>query len=296
MRLNVLIKSMRLPFVVLSPICVFLGVSTVIAHQGEVDLFILILAIIGGLFAAISVNVFNEYLDFKSGLDLITKRTLFSGGSGALPANPTMYRSVFGLGILTLLLTLAVGAVVIYFAGLVILPIGILGVLLIVLYTGWLNKKPILCLVSPGLGYGVLMVIGSQVALEGEYTMLPFCVALLPFFLTNNLLLLNQYPDIEADITVGRNHLAIAYGTTVANWVYGFFAIAALVAIILPVAVGYFPPLSLIALLPMPLAFYALYGAIKHQKLIGQHLRFLTANVAVSILSPLLLGVSLIYI
>jgi len=287
---------MRLPFVVLSPICVFLGVSTVIAHQGDIDPLMLALVTLGGVLAAISANVFNEYLDFKSGLDFLTNRTLFSGGSGALPANPAMHRAVLGLAFITLLLTLAVGVIVIYSTGLAILPIGFLGVLLIILYTGWLNEKPILCLISPGLGYGILMVVGSQVVLEGQYKMLSFGVALVPFFLANNLLLLNQYPDIDADITVGRNHLAIAYGTNIANWAYGFFATATLAAILLPVVLGYLPSLSLIALLPMPLAFYALYGGIKYQKLIGEHVRFLAANAAVSLLAPLLLGVSLIFI
>lgn len=293
--MSVLIKSMRLPFVVLSPICVLLGAGTVIARQGEVDIFILLLAVIGGLFAAISANVINEYLDFKSGLDLITKKTPFSGGSGALPANPSMSKAVFSLAISTLILTLLVGGVVVYRVGWVIAPMGVLGVLLIILYTGWLNKKPLLCLVSPGFGYGILMVLGSQVALEGEYAMFAFCAALVPFFLANNLLLLNQYPDIDADATVGRNHFAIAYGVKGANWVYGFFASAAFIAILLPVVSGYFPPLSWVALLPMPLALYALYGAIKYQKSIGQHLRFLSSNVAVSILSPLLLGLSFIF-
>jgi len=43
-------------------------------------------AFVGALFAHISANVFNEYFDFKSGIDLNTQRTPFSGGSGILPA------------------------------------------------------------------------------------------------------------------------------------------------------------------------------------------------------------------
>ena len=35
-----------------------------------------------------SVNALNEYQDFKSGLDLITVKTPFSGGTKSLPENP----------------------------------------------------------------------------------------------------------------------------------------------------------------------------------------------------------------
>jgi len=43
------------------------------------------LALLGAFLAHVSVNTLNEYYDFKSGLDLETIRTPFSGGSGALP-------------------------------------------------------------------------------------------------------------------------------------------------------------------------------------------------------------------
>lgn len=52
--------------------------------------------------------------------------------------------------------------------------------------------------------------------------------------------------------------------------------------------------LSLIALIPMPLAFFSLYGAIKYGESIKDHPHYLGANVAVTILTPLLLGTSII--
>jgi 1,4-dihydroxy-2-naphthoate octaprenyltransferase len=52
--------------------------------------------------------------------------------------------------------------------------------------------------------------------------------------------------------------------------------------------------LSLIALLPMPLAFYAYSGAVKYGQQIGSAPQYLGANVAVAIITPLLLGISLV--
>jgi 1,4-dihydroxy-2-naphthoate octaprenyltransferase len=115
-----------------------------------------------------------------------------------------------------------------------------------------------------------------------------------PFFLVNNLLLLNQYPDIKADANAGRNHFPIAYGVNRSNMVYGFFSLATAAIIIGYVLTGHLPMLSLIALLPMPLAFFSLYGAIKHGETIGKFPQYLGANVAVTILTTLLLGISLV--
>lgn len=49
-----------------------------------------------------------------------------------------------------------------------------------------------------------------------------------------------------------------------------------------------------ITLLPLPLDFYSLDGTIKHGVTIGNYPKYLGANVAVAIVTPLLLGVSLI--
>jgi 1,4-dihydroxy-2-naphthoate octaprenyltransferase len=284
---------MRGPFLVLTPGCVFLGVSTVVANQTSVDLHLLVLALLGAVLAHISVNTFNEYLDFKSGLDLTTTKTQFSGGSGALPKNPEKAGAVFTVGAVSLVATLLIGMFFVWKYGWGIIPIGIVGLVLIVTYTGWITKHPFPCLIAPGIGFGFLMVVGTQFVLEGEYSTLSWLVAVVPFFLVNNLLLLNQYPDIQADAGVERNHFPIAYGTTISNMVYAFFVLATIIVITTFVLANYFPTLSLIALLPMPLAFFSLCGAIKYGETIGNYPQYLGANVAVSILTPLLLGVSI---
>ncbi len=75
-----LLDPMRLPFLILTPACVVLGLATAIWTSGQVNWFHFVLVLIGALSAHISVNTFNEYFDFKSGLDGDTKRTPFSGG------------------------------------------------------------------------------------------------------------------------------------------------------------------------------------------------------------------------
>ncbi len=138
------------------------------------------------------------------------------------------------------------------------------------------------------------MVAGTQFVLQGEYISLSWLAAVIPFFLVNNLLLLNQYPDIQADANAGRNHFPIAYGVNQSTMVYGLFSLATVITIVVYVISGYLPVLSLIALIPMPLALFSLYGAKKHGAAIGKYPQYLAANVALTILTTLLLGISLV--
>ena len=292
---KILVQSTRVPFLVLTPVCVFLGISSAIANQTSISLYFVGLALFGALFAHISVNTLNEYFDFKSGLDLVTEKTPFSGGSGALLAKPEMVKAVLAVGIASLMATLMIGIFFIWQYGAGIVPLGLVGVALIIFYSGWINKYPYLCLIAPGVGFGFLMVVGTQYVLVGRYLPLSWMAAVVPFFMVNNLLLLNQYPDIEADSTVGRNHFPIAYGIKRSNMIYGLFILATVVAILACILAGYFPVLSLIAILPVPLALFSLSGAIKHGENIAAYPQYFAANIAVVILTPLLLGISLIY-
>ncbi len=287
-------KAIRLPFLVLTPACVFLGFSVVVANEFEVHLHLLVLTLLGAVLAHVGVNALNEYADFRSGLDLTTSRTPFSGGSGALPEHPDTASAVLAVGVASVVGMLLIGVFFVWKFGMAVLPIGLLGLLLVVAYTPWITRRPFMCLVSPGLGFGFLMVVGTHFAMTGEYSTLSWQVGIVPFFLINNLLLLNQYPDLHADRAAGRNHLLIAYGVKTGNAVYGGFLILAIAAIVFSVLHGTLPLLSLIALLPTPLAFFALNGALKYGETIGNYPGYLAANVVVAVFTPVLLGVSLL--
>jgi len=255
---------------------------------------IFFIILIGAISAHISVNTLNEYYDFKSGLDLKTKKTLFSGGSGALPDNPEMADLIFMLGLASLFVTVIIGIYLFMGRGIQVLPIGIVGIVLIISYTQWLNRLPFLCLIAPGLGFGVLMVVGTHVILKGDHSQLSWLISFIPFFLINNLLLLNQYPDIKADASVGRNTFPIAFGMKKSNFVYAVFMLLAYLLILFYIIKGYIPNLSIIALLPLGFSLYALIGAVKYKSKIGDFPRYMGANVAAAILTPLLLGISIV--
>jgi len=108
---------MRLPFLILTPACVLLGAGTATWSGHELNLFHLALVLIGAVSTHISVNALNEYDDFKSGLDLKTEPTPFSGGSKALPDNPDKARIGLITGLLTFVIAALIGIYFIYIRG-----------------------------------------------------------------------------------------------------------------------------------------------------------------------------------
>lgn len=289
-----ILATMRIPFLLLTPVCVFLGLSVAVNLGHRLDSVAVILISVAALSAHISVNMLNEYFDYKSGLDAITERTPFSGGSGGLIANPAALNQVLYIGTGAIVLTILIGLYFLIQLGLQVLPIGIAGVFLVLFYTSYINKSPWLCLIAPGLGFGILFVSGTQFIFTGDFKVTVWLTALVPFFLVNNLLLLNQYPDIEADKKTGRNHLPIALGVSAGNWVYLLFLLLTVAVIIFMIWKSLLPVLSLIALIPVPLGLVAWTSAVKYGKDIGQKPQFLAMNVILTLTAPLLLAVSLI--
>lgn len=290
--LKLVLGPMRPPFLVLAPVCVFLGISSALWMGGSANVWYIILVLVGAVSAHISVNALNEYFDFKSGLDFRTTRTPFSGGSGTLPANPEAARYALLTGLFSAALTALIGLVFLQAKGIGILPLGVLGLLVIFTYTVWINRLPALCLIAPGLGFGILMVMGTDFVLTGHYSWTSFFASLVPFFLVNNLLLLNQFPDVEADQSVGRRTLPITAGKPVAAGVYAAFILLTYISIIVGVALKFLPVTTLLGLGSALVAIPVAMGV--HKNALGaieKLLPLMGKNVVINLLTPTLTGI-----
>ncbi|MEW6613904.1 MAG: prenyltransferase [Thermodesulfobacteriota bacterium] len=288
-----LLGPMRFPFLILTPACVFLGFGTAIWRTHEVNIFYLVLALVGAVCAHISVNALNEYFDFRSGLDFKTERTPFSGGSGTLPEKPDMARSALKTGLITFTITGMIGVYFVYIRGLLLLPLGILGLITIFTYTIWITRYPILCLIAPGLGFGTFMVMGTDFVLTGQYSWTAFIASLVPFFLVSDLLLLNQFPDTEADQSIGRKHFPILVGRQTSSLIYGIFLLSAYLSIIFGVNLGYLPKISLVGLATIVIAVPAFVGAFRHAEDIKKLTPYMGLNVIINIATPVLVATGL---
>jgi 1,4-dihydroxy-2-naphthoate octaprenyltransferase len=288
---NAILGPMRLPFLVLAPACVFLAFAGSLWLTGVINVVYLLLALLGAVAAHISVNALNEYFDFKSGLDLKTTRTPFSGGSGALPSQPDKAHYALATGLVTMALTALIGVYFLVARGLALLPLGLLGLLVIFSYTPWLNRSPFLCLIAPGLGFGVLMVMGSALVLTGNYSLTAFFASLVPFFLVSNLLLLNQFPDVEADKSIGRKNYPIVAGRKASALIYTAFLIATYLSIIVGVILGYLPIFTLLGLGTLVLAIPTMRGVYQNADDIGKLIPLMGSNVLITLITPVLAGI-----
>lgn len=284
----------RPSFLLLVPVCVFTGVAASLYDGYPFRPLYFALAFVGALFAHISVNVLNEYSDYRTGIDSRTQRTPFSGGSGLLPAGLLKPAQSLMLGLGSLAVTVAIG---IYFAviyTLAILPLGIVGVLIIILYTPYLTKLPgITELVGPGLGFG-LMVLGTYVTQSSDYHVSSVLVSLVAGLLIANLLLINEFPDVEADRPAGRKHLPIILGRAKAAWIYCAIAVLAYAVIVVGVAIGSLPLWALLGLGTLPIGIKAMAGALKHHSDVPKLIPALGMNVMAVLLTPTLMSVGLI--
>jgi 1,4-dihydroxy-2-naphthoate octaprenyltransferase len=197
-----------------------------------------------------SVNALNDYEDFRSGLDLLTKKTSFSGGSGFLVAHPEKAPTALWLAGASLALTILIGMYLTYARGYLVLMIGLIGVALIIGYTRLLTRYPLLCFMAPGLGCGVCMVLGTEYVLAGALSTCGWFMAAIFFLLYNNLLLLNQFPDIQADSKVGRRHYPIVLGKKKSLLLYAVGGSLAVFLLVVGVGNGSFPLAALTALPP----------------------------------------------
>ena len=284
---------MRLPFLILTPICVLLGVATSVWSGAQLNSLYLALAFLGGVAAHISVNALNEYHDFQSGLDFTTQRTPFSGGSGTLPRTPGMGHIALITGLLSLTIAAAIGVYFLLVRGLGILPLGLVGLIAIVVYTKWITRNPFLCLIAPGLGFGPCMVMGTDFVLTGSYSWTSFVASLVPFFLVSNLLLLNQFPDVDADRGVGRSHYPIAIGRGASVRLYGAFLAGAYASIVIGYLTGALPRGAFLGLATVIIAIPTVRGASRFANDIPRLIPYLGRNVLLNILTPLLLSIGL---
>ena len=286
---------MRVPFLILTPACVLLGIATAVQTGAHINPLHVLLVLIGAVCTHISVNAFNEYDDFKSGLDTRTQRTPFSGGSGTLQADPKMAKTALTTALVTLGIVTLTGIYFTWVHGFALLPLGVLGILVIVAYTPWLTRSPLLCLIAPGVGFGPLMVMGTHFALTGQYAWSAFVASLIPFFLVSNLLLLNQFPDVEADKTVGRRHFPILIGRRVSSIIFSTFLVLTYTSIVVGVALAILPIGSLLGLATLILAIPLLKGSIRYADDIQKLIPFMGKNVLVNILTPTFVAIGMFF-
>ena len=297
MKLKGIITIIRIPFLMLSLILGILGAAVAWYEMRQFGSMFNIgyafLATVGLLIAHAAVNIFNDYFDAKSGLDYIITRTPFSGGSGATPDGLLTIKEDLWLGIICFVLLIPIGLFFLLKTGWMLLPLLVLAALLIVFYTPLILKMGYPEW-SAGLGLGILPVLGAYFVHSGQYSATAFIASMPSYFLVHNLLLLNEFPDAEADVRVNRRTLPIFIGKKGAACLFSVFTIFVYLWIILAVVGQYMPWTTLISLISLPLAIQVIKGSFHYD----ERKKFLTVmkkNVQLMLLTQALLAAGYIW-
>lgn len=239
----------RAPFLLLPVTLVAAGVAAA-AYDDRAFALPSVLALVGLVALHAAVNAFNEASDMKTGIDLRTVRTPFSGGSGTLPSGALSVAGARGVGIAGSIAGLAVGVFFLMSVGW--WPLSLLmaiGAVSVLTYTTVFARSG-LGEIFAGLGLGLLPVIGTALVQRGVVGPAAWAAGIPACLMTFNLLLLNEFPDEQADRAGGRRNLVLLLGRRPAARVYALAVLATPLSLVVAAAAGALPTLALIGVLP----------------------------------------------
>ena len=254
--LSVWLRAIRIKFLLASVIAVSLGLSLSWYSGHSIDIFHAMLTFAGVISLHASVDLLNDYWDFKRGIDTKTKRTKMSGGTGVLPEGLLKPKSVYLVGIGFLILGAIIG---IYFVTIFGITIGlILGFAILSVY--FYSTK----IVNWGLAEvfvtikGGLIIIGTYFIQTQNIDDFTILAGIVVGILSSLVLFVTSIPDHDVDKEKGRRTLIIIFGKPNAVRTFLIFPILAYGIIIYGVVSGLFPIYSLIVLLAKPFLILAI--------------------------------------
>jgi 1,4-dihydroxy-2-naphthoate octaprenyltransferase len=234
-----------------SVIAVLVGLALNWSQNGTIAYFDAILTFAGVLALHASVDLLNDYWDFKRGIDTKTTRTKMSGGTGVLPEGLLKPSTVYRAGVLFLVLGSLIGSYFVITYGILIAII--LGFAILSIY--FYSTK----IVDSGLGEffvgvkGSMIVIGAFYIQSGEVNIESILAGIVVGTLSSLVLFIASFPDHDADKSKGRKTLVIVVGKEKATKLFWIFPLFAYSIILIGISLNLFPLLSLICLLSLPL-------------------------------------------
>ena len=254
--LSVWLRAIRVKFLLASVIAVSLGLSLAWHSGHPIDIIHAFLTFAGVISLHASVDLLNDYWDFKRGIDTKTKRTKMSGGTGVLPEGLLKPKSVYIVGIAFLILGAIIG---IYFVIIFGITIGLIlgfAILSVIFY----STK----IVNWGLAEvfvtikGTLIIIGTYFIQSQTIDDFTILAGIVVGIFSSLVLYVASIPDHDIDKEKGRRTLIIIFGKTNVVKTFLIFPILAYGIIIYGVISGLFPIYSLIVLLAKPFLILAL--------------------------------------
>lgn len=179
-------------------------------NDGPINWLLFTAMLVCGLFLQIATNLFNEYYDFKRGLDTVDS----VGIGGALVRHGTKPSSVLAFALILYGLSVLIGIYICMNSSWWLVVIGVVGMLIGYLYTG--GPMPIAYTpfgeLFAGLSMGIGFILIAYFIQTGDVSMTSFLVSVPLGILVGGINMSNNIRDIKEDTIGGRKTLAILLG------------------------------------------------------------------------------------
>jgi len=278
--LSVWFRVIRVRFLLASVIAVSVGLALSWWQNTSIDIFDTVLTFAGVMALHASVDLLNDFWDFKRGIDTKTPKTKMSGGTGVLPEGLLKPSSVYRAGIAFLIIGTIIGGYFVVTNGIIIAVI--LGFAILSIY--FYSTK----IVDSGLGEffvavkGSMIVIGTLFIQSGQITIESILAGIVVGSLSSLVLFIASFPDHDADKSKGRKTLVIAVGKKKAVNLFWIFPLVSYCAIITGISIGLFPLVTLISFLSVPIMIKSGFGLKKNYDSVDDLVPFMSSTLMFS--------------
>lgn len=246
------LKTAR-PFSLTATVSPILVGSALAAYNGKFNVVIFLATLLSSLFLQIGANYFNEYFDYRYGLDTVASL----GSSTVIFRGEMSAGQVLGAGIGSFALAVLLGLLLIALVGPAIILFGLAGMAIAYFY----SAKPFK-FATRGLGdilvyiaMGFLMTWGAYYVQFPRWSWVAFAASVPVGFLVTAILNMNNTRDYQDDMAVHKKTLPVRFGVRFGQYFHAFLLLGSYVAVSIFAFTGLLPLWSLLAWLTFPLAF-----------------------------------------
>ena len=279
----------RLPFHIVGILPFLLGTFLAYRTTGAFTLEVFILGIVGVILIMLSTYHSGEYFDQKeNAISSRIHQNQFAGGTRMIPEGKIPARIAFGTSITTILIALLIGIVLqfLYQTGPYTLILGCLGAL-----PGFFYSTEPIRLVKRGVGEIFIGFCFGWLPVASSYYIQTAAIApvinwlWIPIgFSIFNVILLNEFPDYEADVATGKKNLLYRIGKQKGKVVYIIFNLLTCLTMLISPCFG-IPSKVIYFYLPfVAIALFIVYQILKNRHEDARQLEILCGlNIAVNV-------------
>ena len=246
------VQAVRLFATPASIVPIIVGAALSLYYSEQINWSLFPVVLICGILVHFGSNLVSEYYDYKKGVD----KEYTYGSSRVLVESLMEPTEVLNGGLVLLIIGGGLGLILVYMRGYPMLLLGLVGVL-----GGYLYSAPPFSYKYYGFGdimifllFGPLMVIGTYLALTGNYMYELWIISIPVGCLVCSILQANNHRDITHDTEAGVKSVSSIIGHTFSKFEYFTIVIASYISILAMVIFEMIPVYTLIVFLAFPLA------------------------------------------